>query len=70
MMGIILSQIYSIHLNFLMFVEIFKIIDYIKSKVNQIYLKQTRRIQDVMFIHYKKINYRKIILVTTILKGA
>jgi hypothetical protein len=53
-----------------MFVEIFKIIDYIKSKVNQIYLKQTRRIQDVMFIHYKKINYRKIILVTTILKGA
>jgi len=54
MMGIILSQsqIYFIHLNFLMFVENFKIIDYIKSKVNQIYLKQTRRIQDVM--HYKK----------------
>jgi hypothetical protein len=31
-----------------------------KSKANQIYLKQTNLIQDVMSIHYKKINCRKI----------
>jgi hypothetical protein len=68
MMGIILSQIYSIHSNFSMFVEFFKIIDYIKSKANQIYLKQVRIIWDVMSIHTKKINCKKIILVTTILR--
>jgi hypothetical protein len=39
-MGIIWSQIYSIHSKFSIFVGIFKIIDYIKSKANQIYLKQ------------------------------
>ncbi len=42
MMGIILSQLYSIHSKFSMFVEFFKVIDYIKSKANQISLKQAR----------------------------
>jgi hypothetical protein len=54
MMGIILSQLYSIHSKFSMFVEFFKVIDYIKSKANQISLKQARIIWDVMFIHYQK----------------
>ncbi len=53
-MGIIWSQIYSIHSNSLMFVGIFKIIDYTKSKANQIYLKQVKIIQDMMSIHYQK----------------
>jgi hypothetical protein len=35
---------------------IFKKIDQIKFKVNQIYLKQTKITQDVMSIHYQK-NY-------------
>jgi hypothetical protein len=38
----------------------------VKSKANQIYLKKTKKIQDVMSIHYKKINYKKIIRVITI----
>jgi hypothetical protein len=38
-----------------MFVGIFKIIDYIKSKANQIYLKQIKIIQDVMSICYQKL---------------
>jgi hypothetical protein len=54
MTRIIWSQIYSIHSNSLLFVGIFKIIDYIKSKANQIYLKQVKIIQDVMSIHYQK----------------
>ncbi len=37
-----------------MFVEFFKIIDWMKSKANQIYLKQTKIIQNVMSIHYQK----------------
>jgi fluoride ion exporter CrcB/FEX len=40
-----------------------------KSKANQIYFKQAKIIQDVMSIHYQKINYRKIICATTILGG-
>jgi hypothetical protein len=40
-----------------------------KSEVNQIYLKQTKIIQDVISIHYEKINCRKIIDVTTIWGG-
>jgi hypothetical protein len=54
MTSIIWSQIYSIHSNSPMFVGIFRIIDYIKSKANQIYLKQIKIIQDAMSIHYKK----------------
>jgi hypothetical protein len=69
MMGNILSQIYSIHSNFSMFVGFFKIIDYIKSKANQVYFKQAKIIQDLMSICYKKNNCRKIILVTTIFGG-
>ncbi len=42
MMNIIWPQIYSIHSNSSMFVRIFKIIDYIKSKANQIYSKQVK----------------------------
>jgi len=38
-----------------MFVDFFKIIDYMKSKANQIYLKQTKILQDVMSIHYQNI---------------
>jgi len=49
-MGSIWSQLYSIHSNSSMFVAIFKIIDYIKFKANQIYLKQVKIIQDVMSI--------------------
>jgi hypothetical protein len=49
-----------------LFVGFLKIIDYIKFKVNQIYLKQAKIIQDVMSIHYQKINCNKIILVITI----
>ncbi len=52
---IIWSQTYSIHSNSPLFVGIFKIIDYIKFKANQIYLKQVKIIQDVMSIHYQKI---------------
>ncbi len=37
-----------------MFIEFFKIIDYMNSKANQIYLKQIKIIQDVMSIHYQK----------------
>jgi hypothetical protein len=40
--GIILLWIYSIHSKNLMFVKIFKIIDYMKFKANQIYLKQKK----------------------------
>jgi len=40
-----------------------------KSKANQIYLKQAKRIQDVMSIHYWKFNCRNIICVSTILGG-
>jgi hypothetical protein len=65
--NIILSWIYSICSNFSMFVEFFKIIDWMKSKANQIYLEQTKIIQDVMSIHYQKINCKKIICVITIL---
>jgi hypothetical protein len=53
--SIIWSQTYSIHSNSPMFVGIFKIIDYIKFKANQIYLKQVKIIQDVMSICYQKI---------------
>jgi hypothetical protein len=52
--SIIWSQICSIHSNFSMFVGIFKIIDLIQSKTNQIDLKQVKIIQDVMSICYKK----------------
>jgi hypothetical protein len=38
-----------------MFVEFFKMVDYMKSKAIQMYLKQTKIIQDVMSIHYQKI---------------
>jgi len=41
-----------------------------KSKANQIYLKQTKKIQDVMSIHYQKFNCKKIIRVITIWGGA
>jgi len=55
MMGIIIwSQIYFIHLNFSMFIELKKKIEYIKSKANKIYLKQARIIWNVMSIHYQK----------------
>jgi hypothetical protein len=54
-MGIIWSQIYSIDSNSSMFVRIFKLIDKIKFKANQIYLKQVKIIQDVMSICYQKI---------------
>ncbi len=54
MTNTIWSQIYSIHSNSSI-VRIFKIIDYIKSKANQIYLKQVKIIQDVMSVHYQKI---------------
>jgi hypothetical protein len=37
-----------------MFVGIFKAIDYINSKANQIYFKKLKIIQDVMSIHYQK----------------
>jgi len=51
-----------------MFVEFFfKLIRW--SKANQIYLKQEKIIQNVMSIHYQKINYKKIIHVITILGG-
>jgi len=40
-----------------------------KSKANQIYLKQAKIIQDVMSIHYQKFNCKKIICVTTIVGG-
>jgi hypothetical protein len=39
------------------------------SKANQIYLKQTKIIQDVMSIHYQKIKLQKNIHLTTILAG-
>jgi hypothetical protein len=52
-----------------MFVGFFKIIDYIKSKANQVYLKQAKIIQDLMSICTKKINCKKIMLVTTIFWG-
>jgi len=39
-----------------------------KSKANQIYLKQ-KKIQDVMSIHYQKINCRMIICVIIVLPG-
>jgi len=38
-MGIILSQIYTIHSKFSMFFGVFKKIDLIQSKANHIYLK-------------------------------
>jgi hypothetical protein len=68
-MDIIWSQIYSMHSNFSMFVGIFRIIDKMKSKANQIYLKQVKIIQDVMSICNQKINCRKIIFVITIFEG-
>jgi hypothetical protein len=40
-----------------------------KFKVNQIYLKQTKIIKDVMAIHYQKLNLKKIIHVITIWRG-
>jgi len=52
---VILSWIYSIRSNSSMFFEFFKIINYMKSKANQKYLKQNKiKIQDVMSIHYQK----------------
>jgi hypothetical protein len=39
------------------------------SKANQIYLKQTKIIQDVMSIHYQKIKLQKNIHLTIILAG-
>jgi len=51
-MGIILSQIYSICSKFSMFVGFFEIIDYIKFEANQsCILKTNKKIQDVTFIH-------------------
>jgi len=41
-----------------------------KSKASQIYLEQTKIIQDVMSVHYQKFNCRKIIHVITISGGA
>jgi hypothetical protein len=40
-----------------------------KSKANQIYLKEAKIIHNVMSIHYQKFNYKNIIHVTTILRG-
>jgi len=40
-----------------------------KSKANQIHLKKTKIIQDVMSMHYQKIYCRKIIRVIIILGG-
>ncbi len=54
MTSIILSQVYSIHSNSLMFIDFFKIIGYMKFKANQIYLKQAKIIQDMMSIHYQR----------------
>jgi hypothetical protein len=52
-----------------MFVKFFKIIDYMKFKANQIYLKKTKIIQDVMSIHYPKKLISKNICMTIILGG-
>jgi hypothetical protein len=68
-MGLILLQIYSIHSNLSMFVGFSKIIDYIKSKANQVCLKQVKLIQDLMSICTKKINCKKIMLVPIIFGG-
>ncbi len=57
--SIIWSQIYSICSNFAMFIGIFKIFDQIKSKANQIYLKQVEIIQDMMSIHYQIFELQK-----------
>jgi len=38
-----------------MFIEFFKIIDWMKPKMTQIYFKQIKIIQNVMFIHYQNI---------------
>jgi hypothetical protein len=45
---------YIPYIQFFIFCWIFKIIDYVKFQINQIYLKQTKRIQNVMSIHYQK----------------
>jgi hypothetical protein len=68
-MSIILSWIYYIRSKSSMFIEFFKIIDWMKSKANQIYLKQAKNFK--MWCPYitKKFNCRKIIHVTTILGG-
>ncbi len=65
-MTIIWSQIYFICSSSSIFVEFLKIINQFNFKVNQIYLKQTKIIQDVILIHNKKIDCNKIIHVTTI----
>ncbi len=43
MTSIILSQIYSICSKSSMFIEFFKIIDYMKCKTNQIYFKKAKK---------------------------
>jgi hypothetical protein len=51
---------------FSIFVGCFLGINQFNYKANQIYLKQTKTIQDVILIHCKKIDCSKIIHVTTI----
>jgi hypothetical protein len=50
-------------------VEIFKIIDWIKSKANQIYLTSKNNPRCDVHMLLKKFNCRKIVLVTTIFGG-
>jgi hypothetical protein len=47
----------------------FLLIDYLKSKSNPIYLKQTKIIQDVLSIVTKKTKCKNIIFVITIFEG-
>ncbi len=49
-----------------MFVGVFFLIDCLKSKFNPIYFKQTKIIQDVMFILTPKNQMQNAILMTTI----
>jgi hypothetical protein len=64
--NIIMLQIYFICSKFSMFVKFFRIINCFKSKVNHIYLKQTKIIHNVMSNIAKIFNYNwKIIFVTT-----
>jgi hypothetical protein len=68
--SIILSQVYSIHSSFPLFVEFLKIIDWIKFQISQIYFFKVKIIQNVMSICcQKKVYAKKIILVTTIFGG-
>jgi hypothetical protein len=52
-----------------MFVGFFFLIDCFKFKFNPIYFKQTKIIQDVMFILTQKNQMQNVVLVTTIFGG-